>query len=136
MLKYQMVAESARMALPQEEASVLVVDDNRDVRESLHYALRSCGMQVTLCENPTEALLAAMVRSFDFILTGFDLEGMDGIELVRRLRNLQPTLTVIIGLSNRDLQDRFLAEGANDFVKKPFVPCSVAMMIDGGDFPA
>lgn len=116
--------------------NVLVVDGDKEVRDSLQYALRSYDMQVTLCENATEALLAAMIGKFDFIITGFKMPGMDGIELVRRLRTLQPPLSVIIGMSSMGVGRQFLEAGANDFLAKPIVPYSVAMMIDGGDILA
>ena len=116
--------------------NVLVVDDDKEMRDSLQYALSSYNMHVTLCENATEALLAAMRESFDFVVTDYKMPGMDGIELVRRLRAQQPALTVIIGMSGMSVGRLFLETGANDFLLKPFVPYNLAMMIDGGDILA
>jgi len=116
--------------------TVLIVDDDKEVRDHLLCALRSFNMQVTLCENATEALLAAMIGHYDYIMTDFRMPGMDGVELVRRLRTLQPPLSVIIGMSDMGVGRQFLEAGANDFLAKPFVPHDVAMMIDGGDILA
>ncbi len=136
MLGYQLVsAMLPPEAATEEGPRVLVVDDDKDVRDSLEYALGSYGMRVTLCGNATEALLFAMGERFDFILTDFEMPGLDGLELVRRLRGLQPDLTVIIGMGGENLHRCFLEMGANDFVGKPFVPHHVAMMLDGGDLP-
>jgi CheY-like chemotaxis protein len=113
--------------------SVLIVDDDKEVRDGLKYALSSYNMEVTLCENGNDALQAAMNGYYDYIITDFKMPGMHGIELVRRLRTVQPAPVVIIGMSNLDMGGPFLKAGANDFVVKPFEPLNVAMMLDGGD---
>ena len=116
--------------------SVLVVDDDKEVRDELQYALSSYNMKVTLCDNGNDALLAAMNGYYDYIITDFKMPGMHGIELVRRLRAELPSLVVIIGMSSLDMDVPFLKAGANDFIEKPFVPLNVAMMLDGGDILA
>lgn len=113
--------------------SVLIADDDREVREGLQYALSSYNMEVTVCSNGNDAFQAAMSGYFDYIITDFKMPGMHGIELVRRLRAVQPALVVIIGMSGMDMGEPFLEAGANDFIEKPFVPINVAMMLDGGD---
>jgi len=137
MLKIQEVNEQSPWEISlHDKPSVLIVDDDKEVRDSLEYALISINMQVTLCENGTEALLAAMRGYYDYIITDFKMPGMHGIELVRRLRAVQPALVVIIGMSSLDMGGPFLKAGANDFIEKPFVPLNVAMMLDGGDILA
>lgn len=116
-----------------EDARVLIIDDNKEVRDSLNYALTSYGFEVLQCENATEALLLVQRETFDYIITDFHMPGMNGIELVRRLRSHLPPLAVIIGMSGEDVSRKFLEAGANDFLVKPFVPYRLAMMIDGGD---
>jgi DNA-binding response OmpR family regulator len=116
--------------------SVLIVDDDQEVRDGLQYALSSYNMDVTFCDNGNTGLQAAMNGYYDYIITDFKMPGMHGIELVRRLRAVQPALVVIIGMSTLDMEAPFLEAGANDFIEKPFVPLNVAMMLDGGDIPA
>ena len=116
--------------------SVLIVDDDKEVRDGLQYALSSNNMEVTLCENGNDALQAAMNGYYDYIITDFKMPGMHGIELVRRLRAVQPALVVIIGMSSLDMGGPFLKAGANDFIVKPFEPLNIATMLDGGDIPA
>jgi DNA-binding response OmpR family regulator len=127
---------SPREISMRDRPSVLIVDDDKEVRDGLQYAMSSYNMEVTLCENGHDALLAAMNGYYDYIITDFKMPGMHGIELVRRLRAVQPTLAVIIGMSSLDMGGLFLEAGANDFIEKPFVPINVAMMLDGGDMPA
>jgi DNA-binding response OmpR family regulator len=112
---------------------VLIADDDKNVREGLQYALSSYNMDVTLCENGSDAFQAAMNGYYDYIITDFRMPGMHGIELVRKLRATQPALVVIIGMSDLELGRSFLEAGANDFIEKPFVPLNVAMMLTGGD---
>lgn len=113
---------------------VMVVDDDRDVLSVMVYGLESYGYQVRTCENATEALLHALTDPSDLVITDHDMPGMDGVELTRRLRVLLPA-AVIIGMSDRDHGMVFLQAGANDFLRKPFVPYDVVMMIDGRDMP-
>jgi len=137
MHKIQEVSEQSPWEISlHDKPSVLIVDDDKEVRDSLEYALLSSNMQVTLCENGTEALLAAMSGYYDYIITDFKMPGMHGIELVRRLREVLPPLVVIVGMSSLEVDVPFLKAGANDFLLKPFVPYNVAMMLDGGDIPA
>lgn len=119
-----------------DKTSVLIVDDDKEVRDGLQYALSSYNMDVTLCENGNDGLQAAMNGYYDYIITDFKMPGMHGIELVRRLRAVQPALVVIIGMSSLDMGGPFLKAGANDFIAKPFVPLNVAMILDGGDIQA
>lgn len=111
---------------------VLIVDDEQNLLSTLTYALVSYGMNVTVCENATEALLRCMFDEFHYIITDYDMPGMDGVELTMRLRE-RFTRTIIIGMSGSDRSMEFLGAGANDFLQKPFVPYRLAMMIDGGD---
>lgn len=111
---------------------VLIVDDEKQVLDTLNYALVSYGLAVTVCENATEALLRSMFDDFQFIVIDYDMPGMNGIELTKRLRERHP-LAVIIGMSGTDRGMEFLHAGANDFLEKPFVPYRLAMMIDGQD---
>jgi DNA-binding response OmpR family regulator len=116
--------------------SVLIIDDDKEVRDGLQYALSSYNMDVTLTENGNDGLRAAMNGYYDYIITDFKMPGMHGIELVRRLRAVQPALVVIIGMSSLDMGGPFLKAGANDFIAKPFAPLNVAMILDGGDIQA
>lgn len=113
----------------------MIVEDNTIIRETLAYALESYGLQVTCCENATEALLQTMMQEFHYIITDYSMPGMNGLELSRRLRAKFP-LTVIIGMSSEDVEEPFLRSGANDFLLKPFAPYTLAMMIDGGEILA
>jgi len=136
-MKLAKISSSCRFELGEirmlEDPKVLIVDDDSETRKLLQAILTSYEMEVTLCENATEALLSVMGGTYDYIIIDYRMPGMNGIELVRRLREILPPMTVIIGMSSEDISRQFLLAGANDFVLKPFVPYNVAMMIDGRD---
>lgn len=115
-----------------EVGRVLIVDDQEPIRHCLEYALDSCGYEVKTCCSAYEALNLCRIRPYDYVVTDYDMPGMNGIELTRRLRTMMPR-AVIIGTSGFDRGMDFLQAGANDFRRKPFVPFEIAMMIDGGD---
>jgi DNA-binding response OmpR family regulator len=99
--------------------SVLIVDDDKEVRDGLQYALSSYNMDVTLCDNGNNGLLAAMNGYYDYIITDFKMPGIHGIELVRRLRAVQPALVVIIGMSTLDMGAPFLEAGRTTSSRSP-----------------
>ena len=114
---------------------VLVVDDDQDILAVLKHAFESYGLTVQTCPRADEAEAVFAAGCFDYVITDHDMDGMSGLELTRRLRRRCPR-SVIIGMSGRDLGTEFLTAGANDFLRKPFTPCTVALMIDGGDLPS
>jgi DNA-binding response OmpR family regulator len=99
--------------------NVLIVDDDKEVRDGLQYALSSYNMDVTLCDNGNTGLLAAMNGYYDYIITDFKMPGMHGIELVRRLRAVQPALVVIIGMSTLNRERRSWRQGRTTSSRSP-----------------
>ena len=136
MSKIQSIAPSRRQEIrtgPHQR--VIVIGDDKGLISILRYALDSYGLEVIFCDNGYEVLYGAMLGEFDVVVTDYDIPGMNGLELTRRLRKHFP-LALIIGMSGTDMGADFLRAGANDFLRKPFVPYRLAMMIDGGDILA
>ncbi len=82
--------------LPPTHARILLVDDNRDgllVRKSL---LEEIGYCVTMAVDPKEALQSFESLPFDVVVTDFRMPGMNGAELIERLRKLNPNVRVIL----------------------------------------
>ena len=77
-------------------AHLLLVDDNKDgllVRKAL---LEEQGFLITTAMNGEEAMEALSKGKFDLMITDFKMPKMDGIELIRRVRPLQPDLSIIL----------------------------------------
>jgi DNA-binding response OmpR family regulator len=117
--------EKAIIVPPSEDASkprILLVDDNLDVVDSLTLYLRSAGFEVQTADNGAEALEAAITRQPDVALLDIGLPGMDGFEVLRRMRAKNISHRVLMLTARGELNDRVtgLQLGADDYLAKPF----------------
>jgi len=102
---------------------ILVVDDERAVRDSLRRALELEGYEIELAADGNEAL--ARLESSDepdAIILDVLMPGVDGLEVCRRLRSAGSTLPVLMLTARTEVEDRVagLDAGADDYVTKPF----------------
>jgi two-component system, LuxR family, response regulator FixJ len=104
------------------EAVVHVVDDDVDVRQSLSFLLATAGLPVRLHESATAFLHAIEEPPSGCILTDVRMPGIDGIELLRRLRERGCSVPVIVMTGHADvpLAVEAMKQGAADFIEKPF----------------
>ncbi len=105
-------------------SSILVVDDEQIVRESLGAWLREDGHKTRLCADGRQALAAARDEEFELALVDLKMPGMDGLEVARRLRDFSPRTTVVVMTAFASVDTAVLAlkEGAYDYITKPFDP--------------
>ena len=103
---------------------ILVVDDERALRESLRRALALEGYEVELATDGEDALhrLAAGAVAPDAILLDVLMPGLDGLEVARRLREAGDTTPILMLTARAEVDDRVagLDAGADDYVVKPF----------------
>ncbi|WP_462159236.1 GGDEF domain-containing response regulator [Pseudoalteromonas sp. GB56] len=118
--------EKRLASLPRnEETTVLVVDDSRTTREYLSNLLKRQRYQVETAEDGVDALKKLELNSdIKIIVTDSEMPNMNGNELCAHIRErFTPEEKVIIGVSsssNSHLSSRFLKNGANDYLNKPF----------------
>jgi two-component system response regulator FixJ len=107
--------------MPNEQV-VHVVDDDLAVRQSLSFLLASDGLPVRLHESALAFLEGAEDAALGCIVTDVRMPGIDGIELLRRLRTAGITLPVIVMTGHADvpMAVEAMREGAVDFIEKPF----------------
>jgi CheY-like chemotaxis protein len=98
-------------------ASVLVVDDNEIMRDTLKGFLETEGYSVVSCEDGPSALRLSKQKRFEIVLTDFQMPEMNGDEMIKQLREDQPE-TFIVGFSIGNKEQSFLDAGANRFLKK------------------
>jgi two-component system response regulator PrrA len=101
---------------------VLVVDDDDDIRVSLHRGLRLSGFEVRTAADGEAALRSVSDRVPDCIVLDVGLPGMDGVAVVETLRRQGVTVPVLMLSARTSVDDRVtgLAAGADDYLVKPF----------------
>ncbi|MDT4895038.1 MAG: hypothetical protein QOH25_115 [Acidobacteriota bacterium] len=103
--------------------TVMVVDDNEDLREMLRYMVERLGFRVVEAENGREAVALARHRCPDLILMDLSMPVMDGLVATRRLREIEEMCNVpIVAISaNRREQSQAdaIAAGCNEYLTKP-----------------
>ncbi len=107
---------------PPDHGELLVVDDEPFLREAVAASLRFLGFKVSTAHSGTEALRLAMGQTFDLVVLDVMLPGIDGFDVVRRLRKGGCPVPVIF-LTAKDTQaDKVtgLTLGGDDYMTKPF----------------
>jgi len=114
-----------------EKISILIVDDEESVRDSLYNWFIEDGYDVERAENAKNALLMLESRKFDIILADIKMPGMDGMEMHRRIRALDRDTIVIImtAFASVDTAVQALKDGAFDYITKPFDPDDLSHLI-------
>lgn len=99
--------------------TILIVDDEAVIRDLCARALK--GYHVVQAENGHAALTAFEKGGIDVVLTDVMMPGMDGIELLKRIKEKEPTIVVIVmtGFAEKDVILNALKADADDFISKP-----------------
>ena len=105
---------------------ILVVEDDQAIREMLRFVLQQKHFDILEAENAEQALRLIHDRSPSLILLDWMLPGMSGVDLTRKLKEVQETsnLPIIMITAKGEEEDmvRGLDSGADDYVTKPFSP--------------
>jgi len=101
---------------------VLIVDDEELYRRALERILTRVGHNVITARDATEALAAVAEHSIDLVLSDIQMPGINGLELVRQIRDLAPDLPciVITGYGSAEQSVEALRAGAFWYLEKPF----------------
>lgn len=111
--------------------SILIVDDEESVRDSLYNWFIEDGYYVECAENAKKALTILQSDNFDIILADIKMPGMDGLEMLKRIKSLKSDAIVIImtAFATVDTAVQALKDGAFDYVTKPFDPDELSHLI-------
>jgi CheY-like chemotaxis protein len=101
---------------------VLIVDDEAYVRELIRDTLKMRGYALELASDGAAALERLERSEFDLVLTDVVMPGIEGFELLRRVKKLHPGVKVVIltGFSRHHDISEFLLHGADEYLSKPF----------------
>jgi two-component system, LuxR family, response regulator FixJ len=108
--------------MPAEASIVHVIDDDEALRESLVFLLRTAGLEVKSHESATDFLDGLAAADVGCIVSDVRMPGMTGIDLLRRLKELNIGVPVIVVTGHGDvpLAVEAMKFGAVDFLEKPF----------------
>jgi CheY-like chemotaxis protein len=117
---------------PTVSRSLLVVDDEQGMRDMLLYELSEQGFDVIAVAGGREAIAAATRRRFDLVLSDLKMPEMDGVEVVRRLKALDPDVEVIVGTGNGCIESAVacMKHGAFDYIQKPYDMLELRALLD------
>jgi len=101
---------------------ILLVDDEKEIREAISHILREKGYDVTECESGSDALALFKTDRFPLVISDLIMNGMSGIELLAKVKQLQPATEVIIitGYASAETAVAALRNGAYDYIMKSY----------------
>jgi DNA-binding NtrC family response regulator len=118
--------------MTQSQVHILVVDDERNIRNNLGMVLEAEGYKVDTVSNGDDALRRVKEGHYDIVFVDIQMPKMDGLELLRYLRGLRPKMPVVMltayGTVSRAVEAMKL--GAVDFIEKPFDPKAVLLLCE------
>ena len=114
-----------------QHGKLLIVDDELSVRDSLGKWFREEGYDITTAEDANDALSRMAETRWDAALVDIKMRGTDGIELQRRMHEIDPDLVVIImtGYAAVETAVTALKNGAYDYVTKPLDPDEISHLV-------
>ncbi|MDO9515899.1 MAG: sigma-54 dependent transcriptional regulator [Syntrophales bacterium] len=114
-------------------ARILVVDDDQGMRDYLEIMLSREGYDVDTASGGKEALTLSRKRKFDLVITDLKMSGMDGVDLIKSLKEVSPeSMTILItGYASGETAVAAMKEGAYDYLEKNFEPNDLKILVKG-----
>jgi nitrogen regulation protein NR(I) len=111
---------------------ILVVDDEEQMRDLLAKVLERKGYHVSVCGDGTEALASLEREPVDLVVTDVRMPGLNGMEALRAIKELNPEIVVIImtAFGSIDQAVQAVKDGAYDYINKPFKIDEILLTIE------
>ena len=108
--------------MQQKKPKALVVDDEKNILNTIGICLESIGIEATLCSKPQEVIQLLQQNRFDVAFVDLKMSPMDGIEVLSEIKQYSPDTTVIIMTAHGSIDTAVVAikKGAYDYLQKPF----------------
>ncbi|MBI9088882.1 MAG: sigma-54-dependent Fis family transcriptional regulator [Desulfobacterium sp.] len=115
-----------------QQVSVLVVDDELIVRESLYHWFKKEGYRAETAPSGEAALECLAKERFDILFVDMKMPGMDGLELVEKTQERYPDASVVIitAYGSIDTAVTAMKKGASDYLLKPFKPDQLSLVME------
>jgi DNA-binding NtrC family response regulator len=110
---------------------VLIVDDEKNIRLTVSQSLESIGLDTDTAMNGEEALAKLKAHEYSLILLDLKMPGMDGMQVLRRIREIHPEVRVIVITAYGTVESAVEAMklGTVDFVQKPFASEEIRTLV-------
>ena len=114
-----------------EKEAVLVIDDEKNIRLTISQALESLDLYIETALNGEEALKKLSEKNFAVAILDLKMTGLDGMEVLRRIRTIFPHVAVIIitAYGSIDIAVEAMKLGALDFIQKPFTTTKIREIV-------
>lgn len=121
-----------KMSNQNEGMSILVVDDEQDIRDGSERILTRLGFEVLKADRGEKALVLLEKNSVSMLILDLKMPGMDGMEVLERVMRLDDTILVIVitGYATVETAIQAMKQGAYDFISKPFEPDQLRMVVN------
>ncbi len=115
-----------------EDVRVLVVDDERDIRDGSERILTRMGCRVFKASRGEEGLDILKKEDIAIVLLDMKMPGLDGMEVLQRIREGYPSILVVVitGFATVETAIEAMKQGAYDFIPKPFEPDQVRIVVN------
>jgi len=115
-----------------ETLPVLIVDDEQDIREGSERILKRMGFSVTTAASGEEGLDKFSTINPAIVLLDLKMPGIDGLEVLRRIREIDDNVIVIVitGYATVETAIQAMKQGAYDFIPKPFEPDQLRLIVN------
>ena len=117
-----MESTESKSCLEEQEAHIIIVDDEPVICQQLEHLYTNSGYSVTVAMSANEALDRLERRDIDLVVTDVRLPGLSGLELTKRMQEIHPDVPVIVMTGYADVETAVeaLKQGASDYIRKPF----------------
>ena len=111
--------------------TVLIVDDEKNILLTLSQSLEALQLETDTAANGEEALAKLKEKEFGLILLDLRMPGMDGMEVLRQVREIRPDIRIIMitAYGTIELAVEAIKMGAVDFIQKPFSPEEIRELV-------
>ena len=101
---------------------ILIIEDEKKLCEAIGKSLHSAGYEIDVCYDGREALEMIFIEEYDLIVLDLNLPGVDGMDILKLLRDENEETKVLILSARSQIADKVegLDAGANDYMEKPF----------------
>lgn len=120
------------MSNEKEGMTILVVDDEQDIRDGSERILTRLGFKVLKADQGEKALAILEANTVAMVILDLKMPGMDGMEVLKRVMNLDDAIIVIVitGYATVETAIQAMKQGAYDFISKPFEPDQLRVVVN------